>query len=127
MKVESVPSHTLCILIRRVPYGVIHAVEALRHVGGALDSGLRVNLVLVDDGVHVAKRDQQTEGSDWFNLGLRLQELIASAPAGVLHAAAEEGSLTARGMTAVDLLDGIEIIDEAELAHRLASAPVMAY
>lgn len=96
-------------------------------MGGALDSGLRVNLLLVDDGVHVAKRDQQTEGSDWFNLGLRLQELIASAPAGALIAAAEVGSLTARGMSAADLLDGIEIIDEAELARRLASAPVMAY
>ena len=121
------PHDTICILMRRAPYGVIHAAEALRHVGGALDSGLRVHLLLVDDGVYVAKRDQRTEGSDWVNLGLRLQELMLTAPIDTLTVDAEGRSLRARGMRAADLLDGVAVIGESEFAARMASAPLMAY
>lgn len=106
---------------------MIHAIEALRHVGGAVDSGLRVDLLPVDDGVDVAKRDQQAEDSDWINLGSRLEDLIGSAPEGGLTVAGERGSLNDRGMRAGDRLDGVAVIDELELAERMAAAPVMAH
>lgn len=57
--------NSLTILIRRPPYGQIQAAEAIRHMGGALGDGIQTNVLLVDDGVYLA-REGQTPGETGF-------------------------------------------------------------
>ncbi|MEW6233346.1 MAG: DsrE family protein, partial [Chloroflexota bacterium] len=70
-------AESLCILVRKPPYGTIHAAEALRHAGGALKSSLKVTLVMIDDGVYLAKDWQQSADLDWVNLAEAVKRLIA--------------------------------------------------
>ena len=69
---------SLCILVRRAPYGTIHAAEAFRHLAGALNSGLKVTAILVDDGIYIAKDNQETRTSGWTSLSESLSSFLKS-------------------------------------------------
>jgi len=45
----------ILIVVRHGPYGGFQAAEGLRHANGALSLGFRPIVVLVDDGVYLAK------------------------------------------------------------------------
>ena len=65
--------NSLCILLRHPPYGQIHAAEAIRHMGARLE-GIETSLVLVDDGVYVARDEQNTGGTNWTPLRPRADQ-----------------------------------------------------
>lgn len=65
--------HQLCILIRQAPYTTIGAAEAMRHAGGALSDGLAVNLLLVDEGVYLARAGQDPGTTGFLSLSAALQ------------------------------------------------------
>ncbi len=52
----TIVKNSLTILIRRSPYGQIHAAKAIRHMDGALGDGIQTNVLLVDDGGYLAAR-----------------------------------------------------------------------
>ena len=52
-------SDSICMIIREAPYGTIQAAEAARHINGAIAGGLKTTVVLIEDGVYLAKEDQQ--------------------------------------------------------------------
>ena len=125
---------SLCILIRKPPYGTIQAAEGLRHLGGTLSTGLKVTAVLLDDGVYVAKDRQEIGDCGWTSLSDALRKT-----AGQSRMLREEGktaprlyvhgpSLAARGLVASDLVPGLVVIDDPDLASLLAEAAgVMVY
>jgi uncharacterized protein involved in oxidation of intracellular sulfur len=116
---------TLCILLRRPPYGQIHAAEAIRHLGGALAEGIQTNLVLIDDGVYVARDGQNANGTDWTALIPALAKAMAKGARVWVHtpSARERGLLKDE-----HFIIGIEPLDDARLAEILAgSNAVMVY
>lgn len=112
---------TLCIVLRKAPYGSLDAAEAVRHLGGALSNGLCPVGLLVDDGVYLARAGQQGAGG-WTNLGAALEDLLAQTatdPDGGERSAAvyvHGPSLRVRGLSEADLVPGCRVVDETEAA-----------
>ena len=120
--------HDLCIVIRRVPYGTLAAAEGVRHLIGATDAGMSVCAVLVDDGVYLAKQDQDPDDTGWRSLwGARGQTLgpraVDSAAQARVYVHRE--SADTRGLDHLDLIPGVESIDDVQLAGVLTSADAL--
>lgn len=117
--------NSLAILIRRAPYGQIHAAEAIRHLGGALGDGIQTSVVLVDDGVQVARSGQDAGNTAWTSLVDPLAKGIAKGARVYLHVP----SAQARGLSdGSQTMPGVDCIDDAGLVRLLAESDwVMAY
>ena len=117
--------NSLAILIRRPPYRQIHAAEAVRHMGGALGEGIQTTVLLVDDGVYVA-RDGQNVGDTGYT---SLVEPLAKGIAKGARVLAHTPSAQARGLlNESHLIVGVDCIDDAGMARLLAeSEMVMVY
>jgi sulfur relay (sulfurtransferase) complex TusBCD TusD component (DsrE family) len=115
----------LCILVRQAPYTTLGAAEAVRHAGGALGDGLAVNLLLVDDGVGLARAEQDPGATGFLSLSAALQKVMdQGVTVSVLDASAEMHGLLKRRR----LLPGVLVVDGAEAARQLAEASaVMVY
>ncbi len=117
--------HTLCILLRRPPYGQIHAAEAARHVGGALAEGIQTSVVFIDDGVYVVRDGQNMGDTAWTPLAPALLKALAKGARLFVHtpSALERGLLKDEHFVV-----GVEPLDDAGLAQMLAgSHSVMIY
>jgi len=112
----------LCILIRRPPYGSISAAEGIRHLAGALGSGLATTVVLVDGGVWVAKAGQEAGRSGWTSLSEALGGALRPTEGGPPTVLAEAGALARAGLTAQDLVPGITPAGPEAIATVLAEA-----
>lgn len=118
----------ILIVIRRGPYGGFQAAEGLRHANGALSLGFRPIVVLIDDGVYLAKADQNTDQSPWLSLGGTLEEIIARGLYEKKEAPAEfyveKESLMARGLDPDTLVEDLEPVDHRKISKLLASNPL---
>jgi sulfur relay (sulfurtransferase) DsrF/TusC family protein len=117
--------NSLAILIRRPPYGQIHAAEAIRHLGGALGEALQTNVLLVDDGVYVARAGQDASNTGFTSLVEPLAKSIAKGARVYMHVP----SAQARGLlNDPQMLPGVDCIDDDGFARLLsASETVMVY
>jgi sulfur relay (sulfurtransferase) DsrF/TusC family protein len=118
-------SKDVLIVIRHGPYGGFQAAEGLRHTNGAMSLGFRPIVVLVDDGVYLAKADQNPGQSDWLALSETLEEIIARGlyekrdePAEFY---AENESLSKRGLGPEELVENIEFIDHQKVSGLMAA------
>lgn len=121
-------NESLCILIRRSPYGTIHAAEAFRHLAGALSSGMKVTAILVDDGIYMAKNSQEAEVFGWTSLSDSLSSLLNKEKGQDIKVYVHDPSLRARGIEKERFIEKIEYIDDKKLAELLgASHSVMLF
>lgn len=121
-------NESLCILARRAPYGTIHASEAFRHLVGALNSGLKVTMILVDDGIYMAKENQEAERFGWTSLSKSLEAFLGNKKGQNLKVCINTTSLNSRGIREETLIKGIELIDDKRLVELLdASQSVMLF
>ncbi|MCA1787838.1 MAG: DsrE family protein [Desulfobacteraceae bacterium] len=118
----------ILILVRKGPYSGFQAAEALRHANGSLSLGFRPVVVLMDDGVYLAKEDQTPGQSQWLALGETFEEIIArglyenkEAPAEFY---VEEASLRQRGLELDDLIESLEPVDSGKLAELMHRYPL---
>ena len=119
---------SVCILVRKPPYGSMDAAEAVRHINGALAAGLRTRAVLLGDGVYVAATNQEAEVAGWTSLSAALEQSLisgASLREGAVNRAevyAHGPSLEQQGLTGERLIEGAQVITDAELAEILAGS-----
>ena len=118
----------MTIVVRRAPYGTIDAAEAIRHAAGGLSFQVPTTLLLVEDGVYVAKRGQQPEGVGYLSLSRALEEYLAR------RAHDQEGheiagrlvvhgpSARERGLSPEELVAGASVVEESETARLLAES-----
>ena len=115
----------ILMVVRHGPYGGFQAAEALRHANGSLSLGFRPIVVLVDDGVYLARADQDPGQSEWLSLGGTLEEIIARGLYEKKDAPAEfyvdSDSLRQRGISPEDLVEGLEPITHEKIADLKAS------
>ncbi|MBI5031885.1 MAG: DsrE family protein [Chloroflexi bacterium] len=116
---------SLAILIRRSPYGQIHAAEAIRHLGGALGEGIQTSVVLVNDGVYVARDGQDVGNTAWTPLIPPLAKAIAKGARVYVHTP----SAQARGLLNDEhFVIGVEQVDDVGLTRLLTeNEMVMVY
>ncbi len=121
-------NESLCILVRRTPYGTIHAAEAFRHLAGALNSGLKVTAILADDGIYMAQDNQEAGNLGWTSLSESLISFLKTAKGENAKVYVHDSSIKARGIEIEKLVDGIELIDDKKLAELMgASRSVMLF
>jgi sulfur relay (sulfurtransferase) DsrF/TusC family protein len=118
----------ILIIVRKGPYSGFQAAEALRHANGSLSLGFRPVIVLVDDGVYLAKEDQAPGQSQWLSMSETFDEIIArglyenkDAPAEFY---VEEESLHQRGLTPDDLIESLEPVDSGKVAELMRRYPL---
>ncbi|MDH2900160.1 MAG: DsrE family protein [archaeon] len=99
---------SLAIVITKAPFGTIHAAEAIRLANGATSYGHHVSLLLVGDGVLVAKKGQKAEETGWTSLSPLLEKMASAARARVL---ADLNSAKQRGLSQGDFGEGIELVE----------------
>ncbi len=112
----------LCILIRHPPYGSISAAEGIRHLAGALGYDLATIVVLVDDGVWVAKAGQEAGHSGWTSLSEALAGALRPTAGGPPVILAEVGALARGGLSAQDLVPGVIPAGPEAIARAVAQA-----
>ncbi len=121
-------NESLCIFVRRSPYGTIHAAEALRHFFGALNSGLKVTMILADDGIYMAKENQEAETFGWTSLSKSLNAFFNTKKGENIKVYVQVSSLKSRGIKKETLINGIELIDDRRLVELMGvSQPVMLF
>jgi tRNA 2-thiouridine synthesizing protein D len=104
---------SISIILRRPPYGTVDASEAIRHALGGVSDELEVNLLLVDGGVHVARKGQDVSQTKYLNAGDGIQDCIDMGVA----VYADEASLKREQIGNDSIIEGVTITNSTEIAH----------
>lgn len=112
---------SLCILISQAPYGTVHAAEGVRHVNGALTEGFAVVAAFVDDGVWTVRKGQEAGATGFTSLSIALAAALSKPAGPVPRVVVHRSSMEVRGVTPEELVPGVELVDDAELARILSS------
>jgi sulfur relay (sulfurtransferase) complex TusBCD TusD component (DsrE family) len=116
----------LAILVRQAPYTTIGPAEAVRHAGGALADGWDVRLLLVDDGVYLARDGQAAGDTGYVCLSSALAKVMAKGARVLLLDRSAQTRQMIPGQPGV--LAGVYTIDDYALADQLlAAGTVMVY
>ncbi len=107
----------LLVILRKPPYGLINAAEAVRHAGGASGFDYNATLYLIDGGVYAAKKAQEAGDSGFTGIGESLELL-----SGEMEIYACQNSLRERGLVKDDLIEGIKVDDGKALGQALKTA-----
>jgi sulfur relay (sulfurtransferase) DsrF/TusC family protein len=103
---------SISIILRRPPYGTVDASEAIRHALGGVTDDLEVKLLLVDGGVHAARKGQDVSETKYLNAGDGIQDCIDMGVA----VYADEASLKREQVGNDCLVEGVTILNGAEIA-----------
>jgi len=113
----------LLVILRKPPYGLVNAAEAVRHAGGASGFDYTSTLYLIDSGVLSAKKNQDAGDTGFTGVGDTL-ELLSDE----MDIYASRSSLEEYGLTSEDLVEGVKIDDGQALNNSLREAQtVMIY
>jgi sulfur relay (sulfurtransferase) DsrF/TusC family protein len=109
---------SVCIVLRKPPYGTVLAAEAVRHaLGGAVEE-LPTTLVLLDSGVLSAKAGQDVSSTGYQGIA----EGISDCADFGVDVYAEVDSLDAYGLKSADLVPGVEVLDKERIAGIIKDA-----
>ena len=108
----------ITMILRRAPYGDINAAEAVRHALGGVADELHVDLILVDGGVLLARKDQDGAGTGFTNLGAVLKDCIDMG----VEVYADKASVREQHVESADMVDGVRLASAAEIAILLQEA-----
>ena len=104
--------NSISIILRRPPYGTADASEAVRHALGGITDDMAVKLILVDGGVAVAKKGQNTDSTEYLNMESGIIDCIdMGAEVYVDKMSMEEVCIGVK-----DLVEGVRISNSAEIA-----------
>ena len=111
------------MIIRRAPYGTIHAAEAVRHINGALSNGLETVVILIEDGVHLARKNQRADAVGWTSLSNAIVQVIKGKNGHLLKLYLHDESARSRGLTPAMFIERVTMASEEEIAGMVAEAP----
>ncbi len=111
----------LGIVVRRGPYGRIHAAEALRHAGGAVAKGWEVAVILLGDGVYTAMPYQFSPDGSWISLSDALHGLLNQSGSR-LGLYVHDRSLTERGLEPSDIFRQCRVVGMDLISRVLAES-----
>jgi len=107
---------------RKAPHGSIYALESLEVVLITAAFDQDVSLVFVDDGVYQLKKGCQTKGIETKNFSPTYRALDGYD---VEKLYVERESLTARGLSADDLLVDVTVLGSAEMGALMEEQDVV--
>ena len=108
---------SLVIIITKPPFGTIHDAEAVRLANGALSYGHGVTIVLVGDGVLLAKQGQKAEESGWTSLSPLIEKLATHA-----EVLADAEAANNMGLAQSDLVAGVKLVEGEVILSKVAGS-----
>jgi sulfur relay (sulfurtransferase) DsrF/TusC family protein len=105
--------NSVCIILRKPPYGTVDAAEAVRHALGGVIEELAVRLILLDAGVHAARKAQNTSDSEYDSIAEGISDCLDMD----VNVYADSTSLEHEGLDESVLVKGVQIIDRSELSE----------
>ncbi len=109
---------TVAMILRKPPYGDINAAEAVRHAMGGVADELKVILIMVDGGVLLARKGHDESGTGFTNLETALRDCIDMG----VEVYADKFSLKEQHIDTEELIEGVKIVDGAEIAEIVKEA-----
>jgi sulfur relay (sulfurtransferase) DsrF/TusC family protein len=103
---------SISIILRRPPYGTTDASEAVRHSLGGITENMSVKLILLDGGVTIAKKGQNTDSTAYLNMESGLIDCIEMGA----EVYADNMSMVEACLEAKDLIDGVRVSNSSEIA-----------
>ena len=107
---------SISIILRRPPYGTVEASEAIRHALGGVTDDMEVKLLLVDGGVHAARKGQDVSETKYLNAGDGIQDCIDMGVA----VYADEASLKREQICNDCIIAGVTIKNGSEIAAMIS-------
>jgi predicted peroxiredoxin len=110
---------SICIILRKLPYGTVLAAEAVRHaLGGVVEEMEQVSLVLLDAGVYAAKKTQYTSGTEYKSIGEGIGDCIDMG----VDVYADQNSIKEQGIESEDLFEGVKALGSTDIADIIKEA-----
>jgi predicted peroxiredoxin len=103
---------TICIVLKRPPYGTVDAAEAIRHALGGITDDMEVQMILLAGGVHAARKGHDTSSTEYMSIEDGIHDCIDMGVA----VSVEKSSLIAAGIDDGDLIEGVSVASGAEIA-----------
>jgi predicted peroxiredoxin len=103
---------SISIILKRPPYGMVDASEAIRHALGGITDDMEVRLILVAGGVHAARKGHDTSATEYMSIEEGIKDCIDM---GVV-VSVEKGSMIEADIAGEDLIDGVNVASGAEIA-----------
>lgn len=107
---------SISIILRRPPYGTVDASEAIRHALGGVTEDLEVKLLLVDGGVHAARKGQDVSRTKYLNAGDGIQDCIDMG----VSVYADEASVKREQIGTDCIIDGVTVANGSVIADMIA-------
>ena len=104
---------TYTLIVNEAPYGKERAYTAIRFAWTCDVEGNKVRIFLLENGVYLAKKDQNPAASVSPNLGTNLSDLIQ----GGIEVKACGVCMQSRGITEVDIITGVKTATMHELVE----------
>ena len=101
------------IILRRPPYGTVDAPEAIRHALGGITEDLSINLILVDGGVNVARKQQEISDTGYLSAETGIKDCIDMGAAVYV----DKNSLTEEHIGSDTLVEGVVLASRPEIAE----------
>jgi tRNA 2-thiouridine synthesizing protein D len=111
---------SISIILRRPPYGSVEASEAIRHALGGKTEDMDVKLILLDGGVHVARKGQDISGTGYLSAEDGIRDCIDM---GVFVYADNLSMVNARLRTG-DMVEGIIFSEGSEIADAISDSEI---
>ena len=105
----------ISIILRRPPYGTVDAPEAVRHALGGVTEDMTVRLILLDGGIHTARKGQDTGGTEYQNMEDAIRDCIQMG----VEVITDRASLKTEHLEAEDLIEGVRVLNSYELAETI--------
>src|SRR4030066_1355448 len=109
---------SICIILRRPPYGSVDASEAIRHALGGVTNDMPVKLILVDGGVNTVKKGQNTESTEYLNMESGIIDCIDMGA----EVYADKASMEEEHLNSNDLAEGVKILNSSEITDIISNA-----
>lgn len=109
---------SISIILRRPPYGTVDASEAIRHALGGVTEELEVKLLLVDGGVHAARKGQDVSQTKYLNAGDGIQDCLDMG----VSVYADEASVKREQIGSDCIIEGVTIATGTAIADMIGKS-----
>ena len=109
---------SISIILRRPPYGTVDTSEAVRHALGGITEDMAVKLILVDGGVNTAKKGQDTDSTEYLNMGSGIIDCIDMGA----EVYVDKMSMEEERLKSNDLVEGVRILNSSEIADIISNS-----
>jgi predicted peroxiredoxin len=111
---------SISIILRRPPYGSVEAAEAIRHALGGKTEDMDVKLILLDGGVHAARKGQDVSGTSYLSAEDGIRDCIDMG----VFVYADSLSMVNAHLRTDDMAEGIIFSEGAGIADAISDSEI---